>query len=233
MISQNKRRELDYKTSEINPAFRQVAHFRFAILKAYHSELSKIEKPKMKGEVMREFLNLFNSGLLLPDQLKKPRRVCRSSLYSWSKAYRDGGFRALIPKYRSLQTRGSYLVPIDLIRSYKKITIPGPPLLRGKHEFLRRLREQWQGPPLDCPIIISIFFFMPVPKGTSMGERMRMLKDQLSPVKSPRLSGLTDFVLEGMHGVVYKDHSQFIQLHSEKHFRWCPKTQIFIRGVSG
>jgi hypothetical protein len=74
---------------------------------------------------------------------------------------------------------------------------------------------------------------MPVPKGTPMRKRMRMLKDQLSPVKSSRLNGLTDFVLEDMRGVVYKDYSQFIQLHSEKHYRWCPKTEIFIRGVSG
>lgn len=233
MISQSKRHEeLDYKTSEINPAFRQVAHIRLAILRACHAELGKIDQSGRVGKVMRDFVRLYNSGLLLPGEFKKPSHISRSTLYAWDRAYKNSGVKGLIPQYKGKPPKGFNVVPMGLIRSYRKITIPGPPRSRGKKEFLRELKHQWSGPLLDCPIILVIFFGMAVPKGTSMERRKLMLGGKISHVGKPNLDSLTAFAKDCMRGILYGNFSQIKLLHVEKYFRWWPQTQIFIRGGS-
>ena len=233
MISQSKNRvELDYRTRDVNPVFKQVAHIRHAILRACHAELGKIDQSGGVGKVMRDFVRLYNSGLLLPGEFKKPSHISRSTLYAWDRAYKNSGVKGLIPQYKGKPPKGFNVVPMGLIRSYKKITIPGPPRSRGKKEFLRELKHQWSGPLLDCPIILVIFFGMAVPKGTSMERRAGMLGGKISHILKPDLDILTTFTLGFLKGILYRNFSQIKLLHVEKHYRWHPQTQIFIRGVA-
>ncbi len=214
----------------VNPKAKQIAHLRLSILKACNEEIIKCEKSKTRAT--EEFVQLFNSGLMLPETFTKPDHISRATLYNWSKAYRDGGFAALIPRYSYKKKQGADLTFMKLLPTYTKIIILGNPRTRGKREFLPQLRRQWQAPLLDGPIIVTLFFSMPVPKGSTMKRRMRMVRHQISHTGKPNLDRLIAFALDCMKGIVFKDHSQIIRFHAEKNYRWNPETRIFVRALS-
>jgi Holliday junction resolvase RusA-like endonuclease len=214
----------------VNPKAKQIAHFHLAILKMCNEEI--IKNPRSKTKAIEEFVQLYNSGLIQPEILSKPDHISRATFYNWSEAYKDGGFTALIPRWIYKKKPGADLTFMKLLPTYTKIIILGNPRTRGKREFLPQLRRQWQALPLDGPIMISLFFSMPVPKGTKMRRRMKMLKYQISHSQNPNLDRLIAFTLDCMKGIVFRDHSQIIRFHSEKNFGWDPKTRIFVRGLS-
>ena len=93
--------------ARINPNLEKIGYLRYAILNAWREELSpacanaaagrKDHKPKI--QVIIEFLQLYNSGLLLPTIYNDIDSISRATLYSWDKAEKLGGIRALIPQY--------------------------------------------------------------------------------------------------------------------------------------
>ena len=93
--------------ARINPNLEKIGYLRYAILNAWREELSpacanaaagrKDHKPKI--QVIIEFLQLYNSGLLLPTIYNDIGSIQRATLYSWDKAEKLGGIRALIPQY--------------------------------------------------------------------------------------------------------------------------------------
>jgi Holliday junction resolvase RusA-like endonuclease len=226
------------KRGYIHPRAEEIAHIRLAILRTWRCELSKIEKPKTKTQVTIEFLELLNSGMLVPEGIIfKPRHVGRSSLYYWDKAYRQGGLKALAPRFKWKPGSKAALVPINLgsnlTSSLKKIKIPGTPGRRAKSDILSAIREQWKGRPIGGPIQIAIFYSMPIRKGTKMRRRMRMLYRKISHMGKPDLDRLNNFIMECLVGIVFCDHSQVVLFHSEKSFGWFPQTLIVIRALSG
>lgn len=228
-FSHRKKREIG-DTEEFHPEARTIAHLRVAIIKAYREKLSQGEKPITK--IINEFLDAFNAGMLQPEAFAKPIRLfSRSTLYSWNKLYKEGGFAALIPRYKWIPRPGSTFAPINLTPRYTEIIIPGPPTAKAKYVMLLSLRHQWKGPPLDCPIRLGIFYSMPIPKRTGMAKRMKILKDQISHTCTPLLGSLNGFVVECMEGIVFKNHSQIVEFHSRKDFRCGPQTRILIRAL--
>lgn len=215
-----------------HPEGRRIAHVRLAILKAYHEEISKsweAQDGRLKEEVLAEFIALFNAGLILPETFRKLEHLSRSTIYSWDKLYREGGFVALIPGYEWKPRPGAAVIPIKLLSRLRKIVIPGAPNRRAKHEVLPLLSRGWEGPPLTCPIRLSIFYSMPIRKGTTMRRRMKMLKQRISHTGKPNLDTLNAFIVDCMTGIVFKDHSQIIGFSSQKEYRWVPETRIYIQ----
>jgi Holliday junction resolvase RusA-like endonuclease len=213
-----------------HPHAQRIAHFRLSVLKTYHKKISKRERSK--GEIFAEIIALYNAGLILPDVFRgKPKYLSRSAIYNWDKLYKDGGFLALIPKYRWKPRPGAAVIPIRPFSRIKKIVIPGPPRRRAKYEFLPQLSLQWKGPPLVCPIHLAIFYGIGIRKGTKMRRRMKMLKDQISHVGIPNLDSLNSFLVDCMAGIVFKDHSQIVEFYCLKKYMWCPKTIIYIRAL--
>ena len=206
---------------------------RRAIIKALKSELSKIEKPKTKSQVRKKFLQLINSGFFFNETLTKRIHVSRASLYNWEKRYKTGGVVALIPKYQYKSCVRSNLAFIKLFPTYKKIIITGPPRSRGgKSEFLTQLITQWSAPPIDnSPVILSLFFGIPIPKGTKMKRRTAMLDGKISHIGDPSLESLTRFAIDCLSEVVFESHHQLIRLHVEKEYQWYPQTLIYIRAL--
>jgi Holliday junction resolvase RusA-like endonuclease len=165
---------------------------------------------------MREFLEIFNLGMILPETLTTISHISRSPRYGY-------GYK---------EKPGADLAFIKLFRTYRKIVIPGNPRSRGKREFLPQLGRQWHGSPLEGPVMVGIFFSMPVPKGTRMGRRMKMLRHQISHTRPPSLDRLIDFTLDCMNGIIFSDRSQIIRFHAEKEYRWNPEIRIFVRALS-
>jgi Holliday junction resolvase RusA-like endonuclease len=123
---------------------------------------------------------------------------------------------------------------IPMLPHYKKIVIgknPGPRSING---FLSEVRGQWKWPPLGCPLMVIIRFFMPVPKGLSMRTRIEMLNHERPHLAAPHLNELIEATKYLLRGIVWEHDSQIISLHAEKHYEWMkPKTEIFIRRLKG
>ena len=211
----------------VDPRAKREGLIKLKILKAFKEELLRVGKPKWKA--ISEFLALYNSGLLLAETLGKSRHICRSSLYSWNRKFRDGGLAALIPRWKYKKTPRADLTAVESLPTLSKIVIPGPPKSRGKREFQAQLRHRWKGTVHNGPIMIALFFGLPVRKGTKMRKRMQMLKGQISHIGDPNLDRLIAFVLDCATGIIFENHSQIIRFHAEKNYRWNPETRIFVR----
>ena len=234
--------EKQYSNSRIEdgesyyPEARRQAQVRLAILEAYHEELLRANGTKLgKMQVQAVFLDLYRAGLILPEIFKKPRTICRATLLGWDKRYRDFGFVGLIPKWKWAQWHGATVVPlkIELPSQIKEIKLSGPPTRMANNEFLPKLSQNWEGPPLACPLHLAVFYCFGIPKDTSMKRRMKMLRGQVSHKGKPYLDSLNAFLIDSMEGVIFESHSQIIEFYSKKKYEWEPKTRIFIRALSG
>jgi len=216
----------------ITPRLKQIAYDRLAILRAYHRRLLKPRKPGTKTKVMRDFLGDFNSGALLPEGITGSiTHIERSTLYNWDGFYRNSGLPALVPRYQIKSSTGR-----PTFRPLKRpieIKFPGRPRRNGKAAFLARIKRRWKDPPLECPIHLSIFYSIPIPKKTKIPRRMKMLKHRISHIGKPHLDALNAFIVDCLAGIVFGDHSQIVEFHSGKKFEWWPQTRILINPLPG
>lgn len=214
------------------PDPKAIARLKLRILKAWRSKLAEIEEPKMKGRATRDFVELYNSGLLLPEGFTQPKHISRSGLHAWEKVYKDKGLEGLVPKYK--WPRGTFDNLIPMLPHYKKIVIGKNPSPRSINGFLSEIRGQWKWPPVGCPLMVIMRFFMAVPKGLSMRVRMKMLNHERPHLGAPHLDELIKATKHLLRGIVWERDSQIIVLFSEKHHEWMkPNIEIFIRRLKG
>jgi len=215
------------------PGPKAIARLKLGILKAWHSKLAEIKKPEMKGRATRDFVELYNSVLLVPEGFTNPKHISRASLYGWVRIYKEKGLDGLIPKYKWRREMANNLVP--MVPPYKRIVIPANPGLKFKERiFLPEIRRQWKWPPLHCPVMVVMRFFMAIPKGVSMRVRMKMLNHEHPHLGTPHLDKLIAFAKNCLREIVWKDDSQIIAVHGEKHYEWMePKTEVFVRQLKG
>ena len=212
-----------------HPKAKRTAYIRLGIVKALR-EAILTRGGKSMGEVYAEVVALYNAGLILPEIFPKPKTISRSSLYGWNRLHKKHGFLGLIPKYRWRFKSGAVVIPIKPSSYQKKtIAIPGQPRRISKYEILPKIRSQWNGPTLDGPIQLSIFYLMGIPKGTKMRRRTRMLRREISHIGKPNLDSLNAFMVDCVTGIVFKDHSQIVRFYSEKRFGWFPKIDISVQ----
>lgn len=128
-----------------------------------------------------------------------------------------------------------------------EITIPGVPHPQGRPRFARigrsvhayeveadkewkarvatEARIVWNKPPLDCPLVMNITFFMPIP--VAMKRTGRRIAGA-SHVKRPDLSNLLKGVEDALNGIVYRDDSLLHQIWMHKCYSDNPRTWIEI-----
>ena len=123
---------------------------------------------------------------------------------------------------------------VPMLPHYKKIVIGKNPSPRSISGFLSEIRGQWKWPPLGCPVMVIMRFFMAVPKESPMRARMKMLNHERPHLAAPHLDKLIDATKYLLRGIVWEDDSQIISLRAEKHYEWMkPNTEIFIRRLKG
>ena len=214
------------------PGPKAIARLKLRILKVWRSRLAEIKEPKMKGRATRDFVELYNTGLLLPEGFTQPKRISRAVLFLWDKMYRAKGLEGLSPKYTRRKKIVDNLVP--MLPHYKKIVIGKNPRPRSINGFLSEIRGQWKWPPLGCPLMVIMRFFMAVPKGLSMSARMKMLNHECPHLAAPHLDELIKATKCLLRGIVWEDDSQIIVLNAQKHFEWMkPHSEIWIRRLKG
>ena len=72
------------------------ANYRFALVNLLNQEEAKKDRPK--GEVINNLLELYNSGILLPNVYKELGSISRPTLYRWQGACNREGMEGLAPK---------------------------------------------------------------------------------------------------------------------------------------
>lgn len=135
-----------------------------------------------------------------------------------------------------------------------KIIIPGKPIAKARPRFARRgkyvttyseqeteegkallfIREQWHREPIIGPVMLSMFFFLPRPKGHyGTGRNAGKLKPSAPThhVKKPDVSNMVKFYEDVMNGIVWKDDSQIIASLTRKEYSVEPRTEILVEGV--
>lgn len=214
------------------PGPEAIARLKLRILKAWRSRLAEIKEPGLKDRATRDFVELYNSGLFLPEGFTQPKHISRAVLYFWEKTYKKKGFKGLISEYKRRKRMPDNLIP--MLPRYKRIVISAKPGLRFKEQFLSEMRRQWPWPPLGCPVMVAMRFFMSIPQKISMTTRMRMQNHEFPHLGPPDLDQLIVFTKNCLRGIVWEKDSQIIVLATFKHYEWMkPMMEIFIRRLKG
>ena len=114
-----------------------------------------------------------------------------------------------VPKGRSRSTRSGHHYTPAKTRAYEQLVA-------------LRAREAMRGPPLEGPLQVSIWFFMPIPASWSHAKHDRAHSGLIKHTVKPDLSNLAKSIEDGMNGFVYRDDSQIVALHLGKRYSYTP-----------
>lgn len=81
------------------------------------------------------------------------------------------------------------------------------------------------------PLSVSITAFYEVPKSYSKKKKQEMLDGQLYPTKKPDIDNIAKCVLDALNKLAYRDDTQVVKLHMEKHYAEIPRVEVEIREV--
>lgn len=81
------------------------------------------------------------------------------------------------------------------------------------------------------PLAVSITAFYEVPKSYSKKKKQEMLDGQLYPTKKPDIDNIAKCVLDALNKLAYRDDTQVVRLHMEKHYAEIPRVEVEIREV--
>ncbi len=85
--------------------------------------------------------------------------------------------------------------------------------------------------PLQGPISLSLFFFLPIPKSASKARRDQMMRRIILPVVKPDEDNLAYIVTNALKKLVYEDDSQVCEKHVYKVYDVCPRTEIVVKVI--
>lgn len=81
------------------------------------------------------------------------------------------------------------------------------------------------------PLAVDIIAFYEVPKSYSKKKKQEMLDGQLYPTKKPDIDNIAKCVLDALNKLAYRDDTQVVRLHMEKHYAEIPRVEVEIREV--
>jgi Holliday junction resolvase RusA-like endonuclease len=83
--------------------------------------------------------------------------------------------------------------------------------------------------PIEGPVDVFIYFSMPIPTSYSKKRSEACLNGSEMHTKKPDIDNLIKGVLDGMNGVVYRDDTQIVNLHSTKRYSTIGMVEIMVR----
>lgn len=81
------------------------------------------------------------------------------------------------------------------------------------------------------PLAVDIIAFYEVPKSYSKKKKQEMLDGQLYPTKKPDIDNIAKCVLDALNKLAYRDDTQVVRLHTEKHYAEIPRVEVEIREI--
>ena len=127
----------------------------------------------------------------------------------------------------------------------KTIIIPGKPIGKARPRFskvgsfvkvysaqakeekaiIKEFKTQWRLRPLECPVIVSMVFCMPITKA-SKKTVADMLSGVLKHTKKPDCSNLIKMYEDCANGIIWQDDKQIFEIEATKAFAKEPQTII-------
>lgn len=120
------------------------------------------------------------------------------------------------------------------------ITIPGNPIPAARprvtsthtynpkstlmHKISQIIKAQWPAPPLNCPVSLTLRFFMPIPKSLSIKKQLRL--SNTPHTKRPDLDNLCKQYLDASNNIIFKDDSLVYKIYASKVYSDNPRTEI-------
>jgi len=77
--------------------FSRVGNLRADLIRHLRADMDR--NGRSKTEIIGQFLEAYNAGILLPQIFRELGKISRSTLYEWLKKENEGGIRALAPAY--------------------------------------------------------------------------------------------------------------------------------------
>lgn len=81
------------------------------------------------------------------------------------------------------------------------------------------------------PLEVKILAFYEVPKSYSKKKKQEMLDGQLYPTKKPDIDNIAKCVLDALNKLAYRDDTQVVRLHMEKHYNQIPRVEVEIKEI--
>ena len=123
------------------------------------------------------------------------------------------------------------------IAGKEDVIVPNPVTLRPYRTFLEvdqpeskfifRIREGSDGQPLK----VTIMAYYPIVKSTSKKKKQQMLEDLMFPTKKPDIDNIAKSILDALNKLAYRDDTQVVTLHMEKHYAEDPRVEVEIEEI--
>jgi len=94
------------------------------------------------------------------------------------------------------------------------------------------IQEQAPDKPLDCPLRVDLYFYLPRPKGHyGTGRNAGKLKASapLNHTKKPDIDNLRKLIMDSLTGIFYRDDSLVCEGLTRKVYSDRPRIEIFIK----
>jgi Holliday junction resolvase RusA-like endonuclease len=131
-------------------------------------------------------------------------------------------------------------------------TVEGTPIGKGRPKFARRgnfvsaytptktrdyesliaeaaRKAMGSSEPLETPVAAYIYIVVPVPQSYSKKRREDCLNGLERPCKRPDIDNIVKAFLDSMNGIVYKDDTQVVNLHSTKCYGTVGLVEVMIK----
>lgn len=82
------------------------------------------------------------------------------------------------------------------------------------------------------PLSVTIRAYFPLLKSVSKKKKQEMLDGSILPTKKPDIDNIAKCVLDALNKLAYRDDTQVVELHMEKHYAEVPRVEVSIQEIN-
>ncbi|MBX6423443.1 RusA family crossover junction endodeoxyribonuclease [Thermosulfurimonas sp. F29] len=110
-----------------------------------------------------------------------------------------------------------------------RVGLKDPEASRDWKSYVRLVAAERVSRPIEGPVALELWFYLPVPKSFSRRKRLAALAGEVLPAKKPDLDNLVKAVLDALLGVVVLDDRQIVEIRAGKLYGAVPGVEIVLR----
>jgi len=103
---------------------------------------------------------------------------------------------------------------------------------KATETYENEVRKAWEkvngSEPFTGPLVVRLYFGMPIPKSEAKGRKLLMLERKIRPTTKPDIDNCAKSVLDALNGVAYKDDNQIVTLLAKKFYTEVPCVKVII-----
>ncbi len=116
---------------------------------------------------------------------------------------------------------------VAMIGGHPRIYTP-----KSTETYEKEIRKAWEkvngSEPFTGPLVVRLYFGLPVPKSETKGRKLQMLERKIRPATKPDIDNLAKSVLDALNGVAYKDDNQIVTMLAKKCYTEIPCVKIIV-----